>query len=103
MNITEVLLAAKKTKGLSFSDLEKVIDHDEVWIAALFYRQASASREAADKLVAALGVSPGRVQLDDATHVLNGFYPVSRTPGKRTFDTCARRCAIRIAAAGLNH
>lgn len=56
--VTEMLLAAKKKKGLSFADLEKVIDHDEVWIAALFYRQASASREEADKIVSALDLGP---------------------------------------------
>jgi cyanate lyase len=56
MNTTETLLAAKKKKGLSFADLEKVIERDEVWIAALFYRQASATQEEADKLVSALGL-----------------------------------------------
>jgi cyanate lyase len=56
--VTEKLFAAKKQKGLSFADLEKTVGRDEVWIAALFYRQASASREEADKLVAALGLKP---------------------------------------------
>jgi cyanate lyase len=55
---TEKLLAAKKKKGLSFADLEKVVHRDEVWIAALFYRQAQASKEEADKLVAALDLGP---------------------------------------------
>jgi cyanate lyase len=54
MNISEKLLAAKKKKGLSFADLEKILDRDEVWIAALFYRQASASADEASKLTAAL-------------------------------------------------
>jgi cyanate lyase len=54
--ITERLFAAKKSKGLSFSDLEKLLNRDEVWIAALFYRQASASREEAQKLASALGL-----------------------------------------------
>lgn len=56
--VTEKLLAAKKNKGLSFADLEKVIDHDEVWIAALFYGQASASPEEAGKIVSALDLGP---------------------------------------------
>jgi cyanate lyase len=56
--VTQQLLAAKKKKGLSFADLEKVIDHDEVWIAALFYRQASASPEEADKIVSTLDLGP---------------------------------------------
>jgi len=54
--ITRKLLAAKQNKGLSFSDLEKSVGRDEVWIAAVIYRQASASQEEAAKLVSALGV-----------------------------------------------
>jgi len=58
MNATEKLFVAKKKKGLSFADLEKVIGRDEVWIASLFYRQARASREEAMKLLSALDMSP---------------------------------------------
>jgi cyanate lyase len=54
--VTQQLLAAKRSKGLSFPDLEGLIGRDEVWIAALFYRQATASPEEAEKLVAALGL-----------------------------------------------
>lgn len=57
MNITETLLAAKKKQDLSFSDLGKVIDRDEVWVAALFYRQASASQDEAEKILSALDMS----------------------------------------------
>jgi len=34
------------------------VERNEVWIAALFYRQASASREESDKIVSALGLDP---------------------------------------------
>ncbi|MFS0514639.1 cyanase [Nostoc sp. UIC 10607] len=54
--ITQKLLAAKQEKKLSFADLEKVLGRDEVWIATLFYRQASASEEEAKLLVEALGL-----------------------------------------------
>jgi len=54
--LTRALLAAKKAKGLSFGDLERIVERSEVWIAALFYRQASASPEEAAKLAAALGL-----------------------------------------------
>jgi cyanate lyase len=57
-NITQQLLAAKQSKGISFADLEQLLGRDEVWIAALFYRQASASPEEAEKLVQALGLGP---------------------------------------------
>ncbi len=56
--ITRKLLAAKNTKGLTFADLGKVVGRDEVWVAALCYRQASASQEEASQLVGALGLEP---------------------------------------------
>ncbi len=51
---SEQLLAAKKAKELSFEDLEKILGRDEVWIAALFYGQATADREEVQKLAIAL-------------------------------------------------
>ncbi len=59
---TKILLAAKKAAGLSFEDLGKAIGRDEVWVAALVYRQASADQEEALKLAEALGVSPVLVE-----------------------------------------
>jgi cyanate lyase len=56
--ITEKLLTAKKAKGLDFADLESIVGRDEVWIAAVFYRQASASEEEASKIVSALDLGP---------------------------------------------
>lgn len=55
-SITETLLAAKKTAGLSFADLEAKIGRDEVWIASVFYRQASASPDEAAGILSALGL-----------------------------------------------
>jgi cyanate lyase len=54
--LTQHLLRAKQDKKLSFADLETLLGRDEVWIAALFYRQASASAEEAEKLAQALGL-----------------------------------------------
>jgi len=56
--ITKKLLAAKKEKSLSFADLETAVGRDEVWIAAVCYRQASASQDEAAKIVSALGLGP---------------------------------------------
>ncbi|MEL6553111.1 MAG: cyanase [Cyanobacteria bacterium J06621_11] len=56
--ITSKLLAAKKEKGLSFADLEEKLGYDEVWIASVFYRQASASEEEASKMVELIGLGP---------------------------------------------
>ncbi len=58
LEITQKLFAAKKAKSLSFSDLEKIVGRDEVWISAVFYRQASASEDEANKLIYALDLEP---------------------------------------------
>ena len=60
--ITKKVLADKKERSLSFTDLETVVGRDEVWIAAVFYRQASASKEEAEKIVSALGLDSDAVE-----------------------------------------
>ena len=56
--LTASLMAAKKAKGLSFADLEAALGLDEVWIASLFYGQATASPEEAEKLSTLLALDP---------------------------------------------
>ena len=68
--VTEQLLSAKKQKGLSFADLGKRVGRNEVWVAALFYRQASASPEEAKELLSALDLE------DELAEALTAF------PGK---------------------
>jgi cyanate lyase len=53
---TKTMLEAKREKGLTFAELGKLIGHDEVWVAALFYGQARADEEEAQKLVSSLGL-----------------------------------------------
>lgn len=60
--ITQKLLTTKKEKGLTFGDLEKILRRDEVWIASVIYRQASASEEEAKLLVEALGLDASYVK-----------------------------------------
>ncbi len=55
--ITQQLFAAKKDKGMSFQDLGNILQRDQMWVAALFFRQASASADEASMLVEALGLS----------------------------------------------
>ncbi len=55
--LTETLLQAKRDKGLSFADLEALLGLDEVCIAAIFYRQATATPAEAAKLTEALGLN----------------------------------------------
>ncbi len=62
MSITATLLAAKKTKNLTFADLETLLGRDEVWIASLFYGQSSASQDEAEKLVNALGLDRSLIE-----------------------------------------
>jgi cyanate lyase len=61
-SITDQLLAAKKAAGLSFADLEAKVGCDEVWIASVFYRQASASPAEATKIVEAIGADPSLIE-----------------------------------------
>ncbi|MFN6566290.1 cyanase [Dendronalium sp. ChiSLP03b] len=76
--ITQTLLLAKRNKGLSFADLEQILKRDEVWIAALFYRQASASEEEAKLLVEALGLDASYIQ-ELTAYPVKGLGPVVPT------------------------
>lgn len=77
--ITQKLLAAKKAKGLSFTDLEKAVGRDEVWIAAVLYRQASASEDEASKLVSTLGLDPSVAEVLTECPVKGSLDPVIPT------------------------
>lgn len=55
--LTETLLQAKRDKGLCFTDLEPIMGLDEICIAAIFYRQATATPVEAAKLTEALGLN----------------------------------------------
>ncbi|MEC8440711.1 MAG: cyanase [Cyanobacteriota bacterium] len=62
MTVTSTLMAAKKAKSLSFADLEAAMGLDEVWIASLFYGQATASADEASKLGELLSLEPAVVE-----------------------------------------
>ena len=51
---TQLLLKAKKEKGLTFADIGILLGLDEVWVASLFYGQSTASDEEAEKLLTTL-------------------------------------------------
>lgn len=57
-SLSATLLAAKRSKGITFSQLETLLGRDEVWIASLFYGQSTASAEEADQLIEVLGLDP---------------------------------------------
>ncbi len=48
--IVRKLVKAKEESGLTFEEIGKAIGRHPVWVAALLYRQAVASKEEADKL-----------------------------------------------------
>jgi cyanate lyase len=75
---THQLLSAKKAQGLSFTDLEKIIGRDEVWIAALFYGQASATVTEAQQLLTVLGL-PLELTAELTAYPLKGLGPIVPT------------------------
>lgn len=77
--ITEKLLAAKKAAGLTFADLEAKVGCDEVWIASVIYRQASASTEEATKIVEAIGADASFIELLTECPVKGSLDPVVPT------------------------
>jgi cyanate lyase len=60
--LTAVLLAAKKASGLTFAQLGEALGRDEVWVASLLHRQATASAEEAARLGELLGLEAGVVE-----------------------------------------
>jgi cyanate lyase len=54
--ITQTILSAKSTKGLTFAELAQSVGCNPIWLAAVCYRQASTTHEQGVKLLAALGL-----------------------------------------------
>ncbi|MEN9229156.1 MAG: cyanase [Gloeomargarita sp. GXS_bins_116] len=54
--VSTKLLKAKREKGLTFAELGKIIGQSEVFTAALFYRQATATPTQVKRLAEALGL-----------------------------------------------
>lgn len=78
-DVTEKLLAAKKAAGLTFADLEAKVGCDEVWIASVIYRQASASKEEATKIVEAIGADASFIEALMECPVKGSLEPVIPT------------------------
>jgi len=72
MNISQLsqqLLDAKREKNLTFADIGQKLGRDEVWIAALFYGQASFPDDnECQKLLDILGVNLSSAQVYELTH-----------------------------------
>jgi cyanate lyase len=55
---TELILGAKKQKGVTFDAIAKGVGRHKVWVTAAIMGQAAMSAEEAQKLIALLGLSP---------------------------------------------
>ena len=76
--ITEVLLTAKRSKQLTFADLGSALGRDEVWVSALFYRQATATEEEARTLATQLELPLSSV-IELTVEPLKGLGPLVPT------------------------
>ncbi len=76
---TQLLLNAKKEKGLTFADIGNLLGLDEVWVASLFYGQSTASDEESDKLLTALGLGKELKEILTTPPVKGSLDPVIPT------------------------
>ena len=76
---TQLLLKAKKEKGLTFADIGNVLGLDEVWVASLFYGQSTASDEESDKLLTTLGLGKELKEILTTPPVKGSLDPVIPT------------------------
>ena len=76
---TQLLLKAKKEKGLTFADIGIILGLDEVWVASLFYGQSTASDEEADKLLTTLGLGKELKEILTTPPVKGSLDPVIPT------------------------
>ena len=79
LEITEELLKAKQVKSMSFQDLVKLLGRDPMWVAALIYRQATASEDEASKLAQVLDLPPEITQKLTEFSVKGSLDPVIPT------------------------
>ena len=77
--VTATLMAAKKAKGLSFADLEAAMGLDEVWVASLFYGQATASKEEAEKRAELRALDPAMTAASQEFPTKGSLEPVIPT------------------------
>ena len=79
LEATPLLLKAKKEQGLTFSDIGNLLGFDEVWVASLFYGQATASDSEAEKLLTKLGLNLELKELLTTPPVKGSLDPVIPT------------------------
>jgi cyanate lyase len=73
--ITQTILNAKTAKQMTFAALADIVGCNEVFLAAVCYRQAGASHEQAIKLLDALGLDHGLAPSLTSFPVKGGLMP----------------------------
>ena len=73
--VTETILRAKADRGLTFAALAEMVGCSPVFLAAVCYRQASATREQAGKLVEVLGLDTSLASELTSFPVKGGLMP----------------------------
>ena len=76
---TQLLLKAKKEKGLTFADIGNLLGLDEVWVASLFYGQSTANDEESDQLLTTLGLGKELKEILTTPPVKGSLDPVIPT------------------------
>ena len=76
---TQLLLKAKKEKGLTFADIGNLLGLDEVWVASLFYGQSTANDEESDQLLTTLGLGAELKEILTTPPVKGSLDPVIPT------------------------
>ena len=76
---TQLLLKAKKEKGLTFADIGNLLGLDEVWVASIFYGQSTASDEESDQLLTTLGLGTELKEILTTPPVKGSLDPVIPT------------------------
>ena len=76
---TQLLLKAKKEKGLTFADIGNLLGLDDVWVASLFYGQSTASDEESDQLLTTLGLGTELKEILTTPPVKGSLDPVIPT------------------------
>ena len=74
--LTEKILHAKAEKGLTFADLGQSLGCSPVFLAAVCFRQASATHQQAEKLLDLLGLERDRLSELTSCPVKGGLMPI---------------------------
>lgn len=79
--MSRILLEAKQRKGLTWSELSRQVGMSEVWLASLFYGEAAASEDTAQKVAKVLDLG------EPITQAMTAYALRGNSLGDRTIPT----------------